>query len=461
MNIYVKVENCLKVSDMKVELKVVGIRNYLDNREADYPKLFERLPIGSTVYLRKQPEGAQFPGCVYVLDDDDKTIGSLTKTERRYIELEIPKDEMLPVKISGHSAENNCLYIEAENTKGFNDPYILQIKLMDAETVIPLTDRDQEIKQLTSSMNTKIKALKEDGNEHNVDSLLCTARKYQDCCCQSLDGDTSFSRGDICQELRNLSMQYPELKDVYSDIYEKNKDLGRKQNDVKTQVFREQKKRIYERAILKKENGKSFLDYYTKKLKISKGGCLTEKIIREEILNISQLLSKELENSYEEKTETEDSYATSLYSLNYNMESIYILFTREIKREYLQSLLDNGEWRDNEAEEGKTRLKDDHLAADRSILEEDLTFLIHFKVIDNKEKVRIHKELKNLVRNYKTIGEICKGLKEMKDEGSIQLPWKIDNVMDELQRLGMPDENTRGFSYKNFENEYKKILKKK
>ena len=107
---------------MRVELTVVGIRNYLPNGEADYPKLFARLPIGTTVYLRKQSEGEKYPGCVYVYDEEARIIGSITKTERRFIELEIPKDMMLQAKIVGHSADDNCLYIEAENTKGFSVP---------------------------------------------------------------------------------------------------------------------------------------------------------------------------------------------------------------------------------------------------------------------------------------------------------------------------------------------------
>ena len=94
---------------MTVEITIVGIRNYLANGEDDYPKLFARLPIGSTVYLRKEPTGSRFPGSVSVWDDNGQQIGSIAKTERRYIELEIPEGEMLPVEISGHSAEDNCM----------------------------------------------------------------------------------------------------------------------------------------------------------------------------------------------------------------------------------------------------------------------------------------------------------------------------------------------------------------
>lgn len=108
---------------------IVGIRNYLPNGEADYPTLFSRLPIGTTVYLKKQPTGSPYSGSISVWDDECNQIGSMTKIERRFIELDVPKDGMLPVKVSGHSAEHNCMYFEAENKNGFKDPYIREVEL--------------------------------------------------------------------------------------------------------------------------------------------------------------------------------------------------------------------------------------------------------------------------------------------------------------------------------------------
>ena len=436
---------------MRVELTVVGIRNYLPNGEADYPKLFARLPKGSSVYLRKQSEGEQYPGCVYVYDEEAKTIGSLTKTERCFIELEIPKDMMLQAKIVGHSSVHNCLYIEAENTKGFSVPYIRQIDLTDSETVIPHDPLDDEIKIFTSSMKTKIDSLKKDGNASNVDSLLCIAEKYQACCCQSLDGDTSFSRGKICQELRILSNQYPALKDVFSAIYEQHKDLSTKEEQ--TNVFRKQYGRIYERAMLKEEHGSSFLEDYIEKLTFLNGGQLTTEIVQNEILSLSSLLAKELCNNYVMFIKTEESFAHVLYSLNYSLNGIYILFTRRIKLEYLQSLLAN--LSDNVAADHTTRLKDVSTNPDESISKEELTFLIHPSITQEQEKQKIHGELVNLVRNN-SIVNICDHLKSMAKSKRILLPANPGNAMTELQRLGMPGTDKKGFSYKNFQKYYKK-----
>ena len=436
---------------MMVVLTVVGIRNYLPNGEADYPQLFKRLPIGTTVYLRKQSEGEKYPGCVYVYDEEARIIGSITKTERRFIELEIPKDLMLQAKIIGHSAAHNCLYIEAENTKGFSVPYIRQIELTGSETAIPLTTLDNKIKLFTSSMKTMIDSLKKDGDASNVDSLLRIAEKYQACCCQSLDGDTSFSRGEICQELRILLNQYPALKDVYSVIYEQHKDLSTKEEQ--TNVFRKQYGRIYERAMLKEEHGSSFLEDYIEKLTFLNGGQLTTEIVQNEILSLSSLLAKELCNNYVMFIKTEESFAHVLYSLNYSLNGIYILFTRRIKLEYLQSLLAN--LSDNVAADHTTRLKDVSTNPDESISKEELTFLIHPSVTQEQEKQKIHGELVNLVRNN-SIVNICDHLKSMAKSKRILLPANPGNAMTELQRLGMPGTDKKGFSYKNFQKYYKK-----
>ena len=296
-----------------------------------------------------------------------------------------------------------------------------------------------------------IDSLKKDGDASNVDSLLRIAEKYQTCCCQSLDGDTSFSRGEICQELRILLNQYPALKDVYSVIYEQHKDLSTKEEQ--TNVFRKQYGRIYERAMLKEEHGSSFLEDYIEKLTFLNGGQLTTEIVQNEILSLSSLLAKELCNNYVMFIKTEESFAHVLYSLNYSLNGIYILFTRRIKLEYLQSLLAN--LSDNVATDDTTRLKDVSTNPDESISKEDLTFLIHPSVTQEQEKQKIHGELVNLVRNN-SIVNICDHLKSMAKSKRILLPANPGNAMTELQRLGMPGTDKKGFSYKNFQKYYKK-----
>ena len=327
---------------MTVKIAIVGIRNYLANGEEDYSELFARLPIGSIVYLRKEPTGSQYPGSVSVWDDNNKQIGNISKTERRFIELEIPEGAMLPVKISGHSAEHNCMFITAENTKGVKTPFIREIKLQEGETVFALTEYDEKIQQLTSLMKTKLKMLK-DGMESDTASLIATTKEYVHYCCASLDGDTSFSRADILMEFSILMESYPELREYYSCIYEQHKDIGRKYNDVKTRAFIEQYNRIKNSVLNSAGKVRSQMDDYLEKLKFANGGRLSTDVLDAEIQNLSALLAGEMMKSYEKSTETPETFATALYSLNYSMRGIYRLYTRRIKLDYLKAMVGTDE----------------------------------------------------------------------------------------------------------------------
>ncbi len=424
---------------MTVEITIVGIRNYLENGEDDYPKLFARLPIGSTVYLRKEPTGSRFPGSVSVWDDNGQQIGSIAKTERRYIELEIPEGEMLPVEISGHSAEDNCMYAKAENTKDISKPYIREIELMEGETVFPMTSYDQRIRELTSMMKTKINMLKE-GKASNADSLLTTAREYAQYCCKSLDGETSFSRADILQHLRNLIEAYPEIKDVYTDIYEQHKDIGRMYNDIMTQTYLEQYERIKENATCKGENESSKFYDYLGNLEFANGGSLTDEMIRKEILCLSELLAKEMEKNYKKYTESDEAFAKALYSLNYSWNGIYRLYTRRIKLDFLKGML-------------KVHEKDTAQTAYYNNERNEEIFHFVYPELSEDEAWHIHDAVKRVVR-LQNIQMICQYLVQLKSEKKVMLPPNPSAAYAELVRLGMP--NGEGFSEITFRKYYNK-----
>ena len=76
---------------------------------------------------------------------------------------------------------------------------------------------------------------------------------------------------------------------------------------------------------------------------------------------------------------------------------------------------------------------------------------IHPSVTDDEERRKINREIENLVQNL-PLNEICKYLRQMYKEKRVYLNVKLEAMFDELQRLGMPDENTQGFSYKTFQN---------
>ena len=429
----------IKDDIMTVEITIVGIRKYLANGEDDYPELFARLPIGSTVYLRKEPTGSQFPGSVSVWDDNGQKIGNIAKTERRYIELEIPEGEMLPVEISGHSATDNCMYVKAENNKGFSKPYIREIELMEGETVFPMTSFDQRIQQLTSMMKTKINMLKE-GKAGNADSLLATGREYAVYCCKSLDGETSFNRADILLHLRSLAETYPEIKEVYSSIYEQHKDIGRMYNDIKTQTYLEQYERIKENATGKGENGRSMLDDYLRNLGFANGGNLTDEVMRKEVLCLSELLSREMMKSYEKNTETDETFATALYSLNYSWNGIYRLYTRRIKLDFLKEML-------------KVHEKDTAQTAYYNKERNEEIFHFVYPELSEDEAWHIHDAVKRVVR-LQNIQMICQYLVQLKSEKKVMLPPNPSAAYAELVRLGMP--NGEGFSEITFRKYYNK-----
>lgn len=313
---------------------IVGIRNYLPNGEADYPILFSHLPIGAIVYLRKEPTGSSFPGSISVWDDECNQIGSISKIERRFIELDVPQDGMLPVKVSGHSTKHNCMYFEAENKNGFKAPYIRDVKLEEGETSFPMAKQDKELQTLTALMIAMLKVLKDEDTVS--DHFHSTAYKYAQICCSSLDGDTSFYRGDIMFAIQQLKEKFQQLNPIYDEIFEKNKDIGRKYNDIKTKVYCSQYERIKQMALGKDKNGISPLDSYIKNLKFKNGDLLTPEIISNEIVHLSDLLSKEFYGSYCNNIDCDEDFATALYSLNYSMTAIYRLFTRRIKLDYLK-----------------------------------------------------------------------------------------------------------------------------
>ena len=326
----------MKPESRALTFPIVGIRHYLPNGEADFPELFSRLPIGATVYLRIQPAGDDFPGSISVWDDECNQIGSVSKTYRRYIELDVPKDGMLPVKVSGHSAEEKCMYFEAVNKNGYAEPYITREKCEEGEIPFPLAEEDKRLQTLTAFMLTILEELKDKDKGAVPEHFLSTANKYAQICCLSLDGNSSFCRKDIKSEMEQLEDKFPQLVPFRNKIHYYDKDLGRK--DVRTKVYRSQYERIKQTAMKKDNDGLSPLDRYIEKLKFKNGDQLTSEIISNEIVHLSDLLSKELGGKYSECISCDEKFATSLYSLNYDWEAICLLFTRQIKLDYLKEI---------------------------------------------------------------------------------------------------------------------------
>jgi hypothetical protein len=76
---------------------------------------------------------------------------------------------------------------------------------------------------------------------------------------------------------------------------------------------------------------------------------------------------------------------------------------------------------------------------------------IHPSIISESEKRQIHGEIQNIVRSL-PLREVCRYLRQMYKDKRVYLNVKIDAMFDELHRLGLPDENTPGYSFNNFKN---------
>ncbi|MBQ6723882.1 MAG: hypothetical protein IJQ84_05135 [Paludibacteraceae bacterium] len=79
----------------------------------------------------------------------------------------------------------------------------------------------------------------------------------------------------------------------------------------------------------------------------------------------------------------------------------------------------------------------------------ELFRFIHPSITDEAERLKIHREIENLVRTL-PLPEICRYLMEMRKNNRVYLTVKPELMFEELHRLGMPDETKPGFSMKNF-----------
>ena len=80
---------------------------------------------------------------------------------------------------------------------------------------------------------------------------------------------------------------------------------------------------------------------------------------------------------------------------------------------------------------------------------------IHYEIVDEKERICIHKQICNIVRLPK-MTQICSALSELRKNKKILATIEQSAMLAELRRLGMPDANKQGFSDQNFYSAYAK-----
>lgn len=69
--------------------------------------------------------------------------------------------------------------------------------------------------------------------------------------------------------------------------------------------------------------------------------------------------------------------------------------------------------------------------------------------LNEKESWVVHHQIKDLVKRF-AMKDICAFLRSLEKEKKILLPQIPQNAFDELHRMGLPPEETKGYSYDNF-----------
>lgn len=334
-----------------VTLNVVGIRHYLNDEDkemgdkpASYTELFTRVPVGSAVYLKVEPEGSKYPGAISVFDNNIRKIGNVSKHEIRFIRKGIPKDGILCATVTEHCPQDNSMKIRAVNSMGVEETDN-HIPESNDEKIFLFTDDDSQLQNISAFIRTKIETLEKEITIDGINSLIPLLKQFSDVCINSLDNPTSLLRNELIQFLETINRDHPELyseelRCVHKVIFEKHKDLGRCYNDIMISTFHKQFDEIKKQAYTPNpDTGKTPLDDYYESLSFTHGGSLSEDIIMTERCKLADLLEKSLDNQYANCVGNDKEFSNKVYYLDYNLRSIYILYTRRIKYEYLGQLL--------------------------------------------------------------------------------------------------------------------------
>ena len=85
--------------------------------------------------------------------------------------------------------------------------------------------------------------------------------------------------------------------------------------------------------------------------------------------------------------------------------------------------------------------------------DEELFRFIYFDITDEKERLRIHKAVCNIVK-LPQLKLVCESLKVLMKKMEIHSSADPKKMLAELRRLGLPDANTPGFSDQNFYSQF-------
>lgn len=344
---------------MKVILPVVGIRNYYTEEEKHLPteaerlaSVFRRVPVGSTVYLRRKTDSEFENDISASVSPDGGQVGNVKDILTNRIIPAIDCHGWVTAIITEQSYADKSFLVEVENDVGSDPPCLKQYEALEGEFVLPFTSDDSllmDVQKRARELFDSVTA-KEQPTAEERDELMSTLKKYAEYCCKSIDGETKYYRQTLLFDMEQKVSRFPELEAIRRDIFEKDKDLGRCTNDVNVRTYKEQLMRLRQAAYtIQKGAQYNRLDTYLLKLRMADGGQLPRHIAEDERKALGELLATALKGQYAALVSNDANFVSQLYQYKYDMKSLYVLFSRMIRYDYLTKKL-NGEKPDASAE---------------------------------------------------------------------------------------------------------------
>ena len=314
--------------------------------------VFRRVPVGSTVYLRRKTDSEFENDISASVSPDGGQVGNVKDILTNRIIPAIDCHGWVTAIITEQSYADKSFLVEVENDVGSDPPCLKQYEALEGEFVLPFTSDDSllmDVQKRARELFDSVTA-KEQPTAEERDELMSTLKKYAEYCCKSIDGETKYYRQTLLFDMEQKVSRFPELEAIRRDIFEKDKDLGRCTNDVNVRTYKEQLMRLRQAAYtIQKGAQYNRLDTYLLKLRMADGGQLPRHIAEDERKALGELLATALKGQYAALVSNDANFVSQLYQYKYDMKSLYVLFSRMIRYDYLTKKL-NGEKPDASAE---------------------------------------------------------------------------------------------------------------
>lgn len=328
----------------KLILTVVGIRHNIEGGETMLPFFMKKLSYGTKFTLRLTPEGTDFPGAVMVQNYSLQTIGFISKDQIYKIANTIKESEygeIDAVFTENCKKENKSFEVETDDLDiKPADQNVTNTHEADNEMVINFDEKDNFSAYFAKHLMRIISDFEK--SHEGLDDLKLCLEKYLEICTLLADGESAKLRAEIVSRLDRLCKEYKKLKPLYDDLFNKYKDMTK--SEVRIEVLEKQKKRISLLAEDKSKNDCSWLELYFNDFKCRCGGVISLEKIREERKTIYNMLNESLKGRYNFADKNMEAMASQVFSQNLSLRSIYVLFSRLLKYDYLGGLINKAKY---------------------------------------------------------------------------------------------------------------------